>query len=125
MPLPRAPEERVGQGLEMLPALALAIIASTGSEHMQMGVILPIAAMGVEDGNIPAGEGLPLHGAIEIIEALGSTTHKSVTDAPRVLVEGHPEHRRHRQDDVSIDDPLVQYFAHLADPGIRINLGTP
>ena len=90
-----------------------------------MLMLVPIAAMGVEDGNIPAGEGFPLHGAIEIIQALGSTAHQSATDARRVLVEGSPEQRRHRQDDVPIDNALVQDFAHLADPVIRINLGTP
>ena len=90
-----------------------------------MLMILPIAAMRVEYGDIPACEGFPLHSAIEIIKALGPTAHKNVTDARRVLVEGHPEHRRHRQDDVPIDDPLVQHFAHLTHPVIDMDLGTP
>ena len=33
----------------MLPARALAIIAATGGEHMEMGMGLPIAPMRVED----------------------------------------------------------------------------
>src|SRR5437870_12132241 len=102
----------------MLPARTLGIIAPTGGEHMQMGVILPIAAMRVEYGDIPACEGFPLHGAIEIIKSLGPTTHKNVKDARRGLVDGHPEHRRHRQDDVPIDDPIVQHSADLTDPVI-------
>ena len=62
----------------MLPARTLGIIAPTGGEHMQMRVIRPMAAMRVEYGDIPACEGFPLHGALEIIKALGPTAHKSV-----------------------------------------------
>jgi hypothetical protein len=32
----------------MLPACSLVIVAPTGSEEMEMGVVLPIAAMRVE-----------------------------------------------------------------------------
>src|SRR6266852_1545023 len=71
MPLPLATEQRVWQILEMLAARARGIIAPTGGEHMQMRVRLPIAAMRVEYGDIPACEGFPFHGAIEIIKALG------------------------------------------------------
>jgi hypothetical protein len=34
----------------------------------------------------------------------------------RVLVESRMAHRRDRQDDVAIDNPLVEDLAHLADP---------
>src|SRR5713101_1324593 len=125
MPLPLAPEQRVGQILEMLPARARGIIAPTGGEHMQMRVRLPIAAMRVEYGDIPACEGFPFHGAIEIIKALGPTADTRAQQDRGMLVERRAEHRRHRQDDVPIDDPLVQHFTHLTDPVIRIDLGTP
>ena len=55
MPLPLATQQLVGQVLQMLPALSLAIIAPTGGDQMQMGMVLPIAAMRVEhrDGAPP------------------------------------------------------------------------
>ena len=34
--------------MDMLPALSLAIIAPTGGDEMQMGVVRPIAAMRME-----------------------------------------------------------------------------
>ena len=39
VPLPLAAEEPIGQVLEVLPALARAIIAPTGGEQMQMGMV--------------------------------------------------------------------------------------
>src|SRR5712692_10943565 len=45
VPLPLAPQQRIGQILEMLPARSLRIIAPTGGDQMEMGVVLPIAAM--------------------------------------------------------------------------------
>src|SRR5712691_8084286 len=67
MPLPLAPQKRIGQVLEMFPALFLVIIPSTGGEQMQMGMVLPIAPMGVEhcDGATP--ERFAPDRAIEII----------------------------------------------------------
>src|SRR5262245_10709796 len=125
MPLPLAPEERVGHVLEMLPALAWGIIASTGGEHMQMGMVLPITPMRVEHGDIPPLEGFPLHCTVEVIQTLCPALHERAQHDCSVVIEGYPEHRWHRQNDVPIDHPLVQHLAHLADPVIRIDLGTP
>src|SRR5216684_7140887 len=68
MPLPLAPEQRVGQILEMLPARALGIIAPTGGEHMHMRVILPMAAMRVEYGDGASLERLSPDSAGEIVK---------------------------------------------------------
>src|SRR5262245_58903967 len=69
VPLPFATQEIVGQELEMLPALSLGIIPPTGGEQMQMGVVLPIAPMGVEHGDVAPPECLAPDVTIEIIAA--------------------------------------------------------
>src|SRR5215467_4373901 len=109
----------------MLPTRSLGIIAATGGQHMQMGMIVPIAAMGVEDRDITTLERLPLDRAVKIVEALRPAAYERTQYDRGVLVKGCAEHRRHRQDDMPIDDSLVQHFAHLTDPVIRIDLGTP
>src|SRR5229473_3127718 len=76
VPLPLATQEIVGQVLQMLPARALGIIAPAGGEQMQVRVILPIAAMGVEHGNIAPSECLAPDRAKEIIQALRPTAHE-------------------------------------------------
>jgi hypothetical protein len=59
MPLPRTAQERIGHVLEMLPAVRLGIIASTGGEQMQVWVVRPSAAMRVEPR---AGAAIPHRG---------------------------------------------------------------
>src|SRR6266568_2412334 len=117
MPLPFATQEIVGQVIEMLPALSLAIIPPTGGEQMQMGMVLAIAPMGMEhrDGATP--ERLAPDVALEIIQALPPTAHECAQHDRHVLVESRAEHRRDRQDDMPIDHPLVEDLAHLADTG--------
>ena len=62
MPLPLAPQERIGQVLQMLPTRALGIVAPTGSEEMQMGMVLPITPMRVEHRDGAPLSALPLMG---------------------------------------------------------------
>src|SRR5713226_7991169 len=104
----------------MLPARALGIIAATGGEHMQMGMVLPITPMRVEDRDVAPLERLPLDGAIEIIQALPPTAHERAQHDRGVLVEGGAEHRRHGQDDMPIDDALMEDFTDLLDPVVCI-----
>jgi hypothetical protein len=51
MPLPLATQQFVRQIRQMFPTLSRAIIAPTGGEQMQMGMVLSGASMGVEDHN--------------------------------------------------------------------------
>src|SRR5712692_8777794 len=103
MPLPLPTQQLVGQIRQMFPALSRAIIASTGSDQVQMGVVLPIASMGVEYCDVPTSEGLAPDGAVEIIQALHPTAHECAQHDRRILVEGRAEHRRDRQNDMPID----------------------
>src|SRR6266851_9676173 len=123
MPLPLAAEQLVGQVLQMLPACSLVIVAPTGGEEMEMGVVLPIAAMRVEDRDVAPPQRLAPDFTIEIIQALPPTAHERAQYDRRVLVEGRAEHRRHHQDDMPIDDALMEDLAHLADPVVHRDFG--
>ena len=125
VPLPLGAPQRLGPVLQRLPALALTIIAPTGSEQMQMGVVVPMAAMGVEHHDVAPLERLAPNRALKVIQTLRPTAHERTQHDRRVLVEGGAEHRRHRQDEVPRDAPLVADLAPLADPGIDIDLRTP
>jgi hypothetical protein len=60
VPLPLAPPQVVGQGLQMLPALSLAILPPTGGEQRQMGRVRPMAPMRVEPRDGAPRSALPL-----------------------------------------------------------------
>ena len=84
----------------MLPARSLGIIPSAGGDQMQMGMVLPIAAMRVEHRDGAPLEGLPPDGAGEIVEALRPAAHQRAQHDRRILVKGGAEHRWHRENDV-------------------------
>src|SRR5438128_11464080 len=71
----------------MLPTRSLGIISPTGGEQMQMGVVLPIAPMGVEHRDVTPSECLAPDGAVEIIQALPPTAHERAQHDRRVLVK--------------------------------------
>src|SRR5215813_12296514 len=123
MPLPLAPQQVVGQVREMLPARSLGLIAPTGGEQMQMGMVLPIAAMRVEHGDVAPLEHLPLNGTVEIVEALRPAAYQRTQRDRRVLVKGRAEHRWHRQDDMPIDDAFVEDPTDLTDPVVHSDFG--
>jgi hypothetical protein len=122
MPWPCATQESVGQVLEMLPALSLALRPPTGGEQMQRGMVLAMAAMRVEHRDGALSERLALDGAREIIQALRPAAHERAQYDRRVLGAGRAEHRRDRQDDGARDHPRVEDLAHLADPVIHLDL---
>src|SRR6266446_1737994 len=105
----------------MLPAFSLVIVAPTGGEEMEMGVVLPIAAMRVEDRDVAPPQRLAPDFTIEIIQALTPAAHERAQYDRRVLVEGRTEHGWHRQDDRPIDDALMEDLAHLAEPVVHID----
>src|ERR1700745_3340005 len=109
----------------MLPAVSQPIVASTGGEHMQMGMVLAITPVRMEDHDIATLEWFAFDGGVKIIQALNPTAHERTQHDRRVLVEGGAEQRRHREHDVPIDDPFMEDLTHLADPGIDMDLGTP
>src|SRR4029453_5461255 len=108
----------------MLPAVLLGIIAPTGGDQMQMGMVLAIAPMRVEHRDVPAPKGLAPDLAIEVIQALRPAAHQGAQQDRSVVVEGRAEHGWDCQDDVAINDTLVEHFAHLAHPVIHVDFGT-
>src|SRR5262249_32315062 len=108
-----------------LPARVLGLIASTGGEHMQMGMALAITPVRMEDHDIAALEWLACDGAIVIIQALDPTAHAGTQHDRRVLVESGAEHGQHRQNNVPIDDPFMENLTHLTHPVIDMDLSTP
>jgi hypothetical protein len=90
---------------------------------MQMGMILPIAAMRVEHYDVAPLEHLPLDGTVEIVEALRPAAHQCTQHDRGVLVKGRAEHRRHCQDDMPIDDAFVEAPADLTDPVVHGDFG--
>ena len=122
-PLPLTAQERRGHILEVLPACVLGILAPTGGEHMQMRMVLPIAPMGVEHCDSAPAQRLAPDRALDVIQTLCPTAHERAQHDGRVLVKGHAEHRRDRQDDVPIDDARVENLAHLTDPVVDVHFG--
>src|SRR6266536_823262 len=104
----------------MLPAFSLGIVAPTGGEQMEMGVVLPIAAMRVKYRNGATAERLAPHLTVEIVQALCPAAHERAQHNRRVLIKGRAEHRGYRQDDVPIDHPLVEDLTHLAHPVVGV-----
>src|SRR5215475_4068278 len=123
MPLPRTAQERIGQGLEMLPAIRLGIIAPTSGQHMQVGMVLPITPVGVKHRNVAPLKYGPLDRALESVQTPSPAPHEGTQHDGGVVVEGRAKHRWYGQDNMAIDDPLVQHFADLTNPVIRIDLG--
>src|SRR6266568_5239167 len=76
MPLPLAAQECIRQILQMLPACSLVIVAPTGGEEMEMGVVLPAAAMRVEDRDVASPQRFAPDLTVEIIQTLPPAAHE-------------------------------------------------
>jgi hypothetical protein len=82
-----------------------------------------MAAMRVEDRDGAPLERLPLDGAVESVEALRPAASERTPHDRGVLVKSGAEHRRHRQDNMPIDDAFVEHPADLADPVVHGDFG--
>ena len=123
MPLPLLVQKRIGQMLQMHPALGLWVPAPTGGDEMQMGVVLAIASMRVQHDNIAAFEPLAAELAIEIVQTLHPASHKSAQQNIGIVVEGGAQHGGDGENRVAIDDAAVEHLTDLADPVVHIHLG--
>jgi hypothetical protein len=92
---------------------------------MQMGMILPMAPMGVDHGNGATPELLAPDVTLEVIQTLCPTAHERTQHDCCVLVKGRAEHRRDRQDDVPLDDALMESLTHLTDPVVDVDFRAP
>src|SRR5262249_29432750 len=80
------------QVLQMLPARALGLVASTRGEHMQMGMVLAMTPVRMEDHDRATLEWLAFAGAVKIIQAWYPTAHEGPQHDRRALGEGGAEH---------------------------------
>jgi hypothetical protein len=55
-----------------------------------MGIVLAIAAMGLDDDDVPAFEGLAANPAKDIIQTPHPTTHERAPYCLRLLIKGLP-----------------------------------
>ena len=105
----------------MDPLLRLLIPAATGGDDVQMGVVLPMAAMRLDDDDVAAFEGSATDPAEDIIQAPHPTTHERTQHRLSLLIKCFPEELRHGQDDMAVDDSFMEQLAQLGDPGVHID----
>ena len=121
MPWPFLPEQTIRHIVQMPPLLALRIPSSTGANDMQMGVVLAVAAMGLDNHDIAPFERLATETAPDIIQAPDSTAYERTQDVFGVLIKCLSQHRGHGQDDMAIDDALMQHRTDLAHPIVDVD----
>src|SRR5215510_11618490 len=68
IPLQLLAQHTIRDVVEMDPLLRLVIPSATGGKEVQMGVILPIAPMGLDDHDVAAFEGSATYPAIDIVQ---------------------------------------------------------
>ena len=90
-----------------------------------MGMVRPIAAMGVEDRDGASPQRFAPDLTREIIQALPPAAPERTSYDRRVPIERRAEHRRDRQEDGPIDAPLMEGLTHLVDPVVDIDFGAP
>src|SRR6266852_3601661 len=61
--------------------------------------------------------------AQELLPALDAAAHQRAQQDRSIVIERRAEHGRDREDDVTIDAPLVEDLAHLADPVVHRDFG--
>jgi hypothetical protein len=76
IPLPLLAERGIRDVVQMHPLSRLPIPAATGGDDVQMGVVLAIAAMGLDDDDVPACEILATDPAKDIIQTPDPTAHE-------------------------------------------------
>jgi hypothetical protein len=123
MPRPRTAPERRRQGLEMLPAIRVGILAPTGGQPMQVGMVRPITPVGVTHRTGAPLTPCPLDRARESVQPPGPAPHEGTHHDGGVVGEGRAKPRWHGQDNRAIAAPLAPHVADLTHPVIRIDLG--
>src|SRR5918994_2905237 len=122
MPLPLLPQHGIRHVLQMHPLLGLPIPAAAGGDAVQMRVVLPVAAVGLDHHDVATGEVATTDPAIDIIQTTDPTAHERTQHRVRLLIKRLPEDLRHREDNMPIDDALMEHPAYLADPVVHADL---
>ena len=85
----------IGHIIEMHPLLGLLIPSTTGGDDVQMGIVLAIAAMGLDDDDVTAFEVLAADPAEDVIQAPHPTAHARTQHCWRLLIKSVPQYLRH------------------------------
>ena len=88
---------------------------------MQMRIVVPIPAVGLDHDDIAALPGTATDPAEDIIQAPHPTTHEWTQHRFSLLIKYFSEELRHGQDDMAVDDAFMEHLAHLADPVVHIH----
>ncbi len=89
-----------------------------------MRMVVPMAAMGVDDHDLSTSERLAPDLAKAIIQTRDATSQERTQQDCGVSIEGGAQHGGDGQDDMPRDDPRVEDLASLTDPVIDLDFGT-
>jgi hypothetical protein len=90
MPLLLFPQHGIGQIIQMDPLVAFRFPAAAGGNDIQMGVVFPIAAMGLDDDDVASLDLCATDTAQEIIETPDPTAHEAAQQPTGVLIKYSP-----------------------------------
>jgi hypothetical protein len=88
-----------------------------------MRIVLPVAAMRLDDHDIAPLEGAATGPAEDLIQAPHPTAHERTQHRLGLLIKRLPEYLRHSQDDMAIDHALMEHLTDLADPVVDVDFG--
>src|SRR5437762_1090392 len=74
-PLPLLARQAIRHAVKVHPLLGPLSPSTTGGDDVQMGIVLAIAAMGVDGHNVTALQGAATDPAIDLIESAGPRAH--------------------------------------------------
>src|SRR5262249_44597621 len=109
--------------VQMAPLANLRIPAATRRHHVEMRVVLPIAAMRLDDDDVATLEGAALDEAEDIIQTADATAHERTQHRLRLLIKRCPQELWHGEDDLPGNDTRMQHPADLADPVVDVDFG--
>ena len=108
----------------MHPLLGLRIPSPTGGNDVQVGMVLAISTMCLNDHDVAALEGFATDLAKEIIQALDTAFHERTEQHVGVLIKRGPSYIRYGQDNMAIDHPFMKHLADLRDPIVHRDFST-
>lgn len=108
----------------MHPLMGLLIPSATGSNDVEMRVVLTTATVGLNHHDIAPCERLATHPAEEVIETANPTAHQVTQQRLGILVKGVPEHIGYGQHHMAVDHSVMEHLTDLCNPVINIDFGT-
>ena len=122
-PLPLLAQQAIRHVIQGHPLFGLLIPSTTGGDEVQMGILLAMAAMGLDNHDGAALEGAATDPALDIIQTADAAAQERTQHRLRPLIKRFPEYLRHGQDDMPGDNACMKHLADLADPIVDVDLG--